>query len=221
MVAVIIAYVENYKNSPRLRQFAHAAVANGAVLICADSGGAVALEWGLKPALVIGDMDSLNAQVLAQLEAEGVPVERYPAAKDETDLELAILAALARGCQQITLVGGLGGRLDQTLGNLFLLALPKLAAVGITIRGEYEEVRLLRGPGSLQLAGALGETVSLLAATANAEGLQTTNLLYPLRDETLFFGSTRGISNVMTGSPAKISIRQGLLWVIHSFGAAN
>ena len=218
--AIIIAYVENYERSPRLARLARRAVADGAVLICADSGGAVAHTWGLKPDLLLGDMDSLDPQILAQMEAEGIAIQSFPTAKDETDLELAIRAALGQGCRQIKILGGIGGRLDQTLGNLFLLALPRFAAVGaeLSVTGEQEEIFLLRDAASLLIKGETGDLVSLLPATAQVTGIQTANLLYPLQEETLFFGSTRGISNVIVASPAQVSLQDGLLFVVHRFG---
>ena len=218
--AIIIGYVENYEYSPRLRQLAQTAVANGAFLICADAGGAVAHAWGLKPDLLLGDMDSIEPQILARLEADGVPCQKFPVAKDETDLELAIIAGLERGGRQLRILGGIGGRLDQTLGNLFLLSLSRLTEVGAELRmtGEQEEIRLLRATSNLKIEGEAGDVVSLLAATAQVTGIRTANLLYPLHDETLFFGSTRGISNVIRASPAQVSIQEGLLFIIHRFG---
>ncbi len=218
--AIIIGYVEDCEHSPRLRRLAQTAVADGAILICADSGGAVAHTWGLRPDLLLGDMDSLDPQILTQLEASGVPVQKFPTAKDETDLELAIMAALERGCRQLRILGGIGGRLDQTLGNLFLLALSRFAETGaeLSVTGEQEEIRLVRGEASLDIEGEAGNVVSLLPATAQVTGIRTTNLLYPLQAETLFFGSTRGISNIIVASPAQVSIQSGLLFVIHRFG---
>jgi len=84
--------------------------------------------------------------------------------------------------------------------------------------GEQEEIRLLRATSNLKIEGEAGDVVSLLAATAQVTGIRTANLLYPLHDETLFFGSTRGISNVIRASPAQVSIQEGLLFIIHRFG---
>lgn len=217
---IIIAFVENYEQSVRLRRYAQEAVAAGATLICADSGGATALAWGLQPDLLLGDMDSISANALNQLQAiPNLPVQQYPVAKNETDLELALAAALERGAHSITVLGALGGRLDQTLGNLYLLAWPPLLQAGISVHilGEREEIQLLQGGQTIQIEGTVGDTVSLIPLTSDVEGITTANLEYPLVNEPLSFGTTRGISNVLAANSATISLQRGLLFVIHTF----
>lgn len=218
--AVIIAYIEDISLQGRLRRHAKEAVAAGALLICADSGGEAALAWGLTPALVVGDMDSISPAALATLQAlPGVEWRLVPAEKDETDLELALYTALEAGATAITILGGLGGRLDHTLGNLYLLAAPRLAETHTPVQllGESEEVFLLRGGEELQLEGKPGELVSLIPLSSAAEGVRTQGLYYPLRSETLLLGPTRGISNQFTGQTATVAFDEGLLLVIHNF----
>jgi len=95
------------------------AIAEGAdLLLCADGGALHVLGWGLTPDVVIGDMDSLDAAHLEQLEAAGIELILYPPHKDETDLELALERALQEGASEITILGALGGRIDQTLANM-------------------------------------------------------------------------------------------------------
>lgn len=221
--AVIIGFIENHDFSSHLYIFAKSAVENGAVLICADGGGEVALAWNLKPDLVVGDMDSITPVSLELLtHMEGVEVRIAPAEKDETDLELALLTALERGAKEITILGGLGGRLDHTLGNIYLLAAHQLVQAGAKARllDEQEEVIVLRGGDTLKLRGKPGDLLSLIPLTPEARGVRTGELYYPLKSEPLFIGPTRGISNVFTGDTATVSFEEGLLLVIHRFGAA-
>ena len=221
--AVIIGFIENHDLSSHLYIFAKSAVENGALLICADGGGEVALAWNLKPDLVVGDMDSITPVSLELLtHMEGVEVRIAPAEKDETDLELALLTALERGAKEITILGGLGGRLDHTLGNIYLLAAHQLVQAGAKARllDEQEEVIVLRGGDTLKLRGKPGDLLSLIPLTPEARGVRTGELYYPLKSEPLFIGPTRGISNVFTGETATISFEEGLLLVIHRFGAA-
>ena len=218
--AVVLTYVENPENSKRLRAFVEDAMTRGAYLICTDGAGDVALFWNVKPDLLLGDMDSILPETLKYWQfIEGVEIRIFPVAKDETDLELGLLAALDKNCNKITIVGGLGGRLDQTLGNLYLLGMPRLLESGNDVRllGEDEEVRLYQGEASFQIEGVPGETISLIPATASVEGIVTANLLYPLRNETLYFGPARGVSNEIVTSPALVSFKKGLLYVIHRF----
>ena len=91
-------------------------------LICADGGVRHCLAMGLQPSVIVGDLDSAPSEVVEDLVAQGVLIERHPPAKNQTDLELAIERALQDGADEILLLGALGGRLDQTLANLLILA---------------------------------------------------------------------------------------------------
>ena len=99
------------------------------LVICADGGASNALALGLQPQVVIGDLDSLDSNLQAQLEADGCQVLAHPARKDETDLELALHYAIEHGVDEILILGALGGRIDQTLANVLLLASPGLRSV--------------------------------------------------------------------------------------------
>lgn len=190
-----------------------------ALLIAADGGVRVARHFGLGVHAVIGDMDSISAAELAQLERAGAQVLRYPPEKDETDLELALIFAAGQGAVHIRVIGALGDRLDQTLGNLYLLALPALAAKDVRIVAGRQEAWLLP-PGGGVIDGATGDTVSLLPVNGAAHGIRTEGLHYPLRGEDLRFGPARGVSNLMTGTTARVTTADGLLLVIHTLGRA-
>ncbi|MBT7483683.1 thiamine diphosphokinase, partial [Candidatus Peregrinibacteria bacterium] len=90
-------------------------------IIAADGGTRHALTLGLLPSVVIGDLDSLDSVNWHVLDENRVEIIEYPQDKDETDLELALAYAIDSGYKQIRLIAALGGRLDQTLGNLSLL----------------------------------------------------------------------------------------------------
>ena len=97
------------------------------MVVAADSGVAHALALGLAVDVAVGDFDSLDPRVLEAVEAAGTRVERHPAAKDATDLELAIDVAVGLGAARIVVLGGHGGRLDHFLANALVLAAPQLA----------------------------------------------------------------------------------------------
>ena len=94
--------------------------------VIAADGGALALErWKVLPHLVVGDMDSLGDAGVVRMARQGIPVAKFPAAKDESDLELAVAQAIEAGATEIVLLGALGGeRLDHETANLLLLADP-------------------------------------------------------------------------------------------------
>ena len=188
------------------------AVPSGAPVIGADRGLGYALALGLDVTLAIGDFDSASAESLAEAEAAGVRIERHPVAKDATDLELALDAAVALGPERILVLAGRGGRLDHELASLLLLASDRYAGVIVDALVGDTRVHVVRGERSLE--GSRGELVTLLAAGGPAEGVHTEGLEYPLRGETLEAGSTRGVSNVFAERIARVSIERGVLLAI-------
>lgn len=193
----------------------------GDKVITADGGTRHALDAGIKPAHVIGDLDSLPPEVRGSLEAQGTLFHPHPPAKDETDLELALLWASDppwQDVKEIVVLGALGGRPDQELANLLLLALPALAGKRVTIADAAWRICLIRGGERLHIHGQPGETLSLIPLGGNAEGITTENLVYPLKDETLRFGPARGVSNVLQGTEAWVRLEKGLLWCFHRRG---
>lgn len=189
-----------------------AALPREAVAIAADRGAEHALAAGMRLELAVGDFDSLAPATLQELERAGVRLERHPAAKDATDLELALEAALALGPGRILVVGGTGGRLDHLLGELSLLA--SEAFGDIQVDGLLGDAAVAVVRGERTLAGSVGELVSLLPANGPAVGVTTEGLEYPLRGETLEPGSTRGLSNVFAAEEARISLERGVLLAV-------
>ncbi len=180
-------------------------------LIAADGGGRHCQALGLQPHLLIGDMDSLAPDILTQFQAVGSEVLRYPVNKDFTDLELALLQAKERGAEEILVMAALGQRWDQTLANLLLPAGDAFASVSIRLVDGSQEILLLRPGKWLELHGQPGDTLSLVPLLGAACGITTQGLEYPLKDENLEFGSTRGVSNVLLEASPRIFLRQGLL----------
>jgi len=185
------------------------------LIVGADGGAARALSWGLVPQVVIGDLDSLPAGALAELEKHQVRFIRHPRAKDETDLELALTFAAEQGAREIVILGALGGRLDHTLSNVLLLALPDLAGIPVRIADGAQEAILLRDGESVRLQGQPGDLVSLLPWCGDARGVTTEGLAWPLEDAILHFGFSRGVSNEMTARQARVVLDHGYLLVVH------
>ena len=180
----------------------------------AVDGGARHLDaLGLLPDLIVGDLDSIDPAHLAQLRHLGVDIEQHPAAKDATDLELAIERAVQDGATELVLLGAVGGRLDQTIANLLILA-QRSWPVPLAIAEGDQLARVLHGPQSLTLTGPAGGYVSAVALSQEVTGVTYRGLEYPLENATLHLGSTRGVSNTLASSPAQISIKTGTLLVI-------
>ncbi len=188
-------------------------------VICADGGARHARSLALKPHAIIGDLDSLSADQVAAFKADGVEIIQHPPDKDETDLELALRHCRRLGASSIHILGALGGRIDQTLANIFLLAQAEIGDMDVAIVDGDQALRLLQ-PGVHRVDGARGDTISLIPLSAAAAGISTRRLQYPLRNETLRLGPARGISNVMLEESALVEFRAGLLLLVHTSGRA-
>jgi thiamine pyrophosphokinase len=182
---------------------------NAAAVIAADSGLEPVLKLGLEVTAVVGDMDSVDPGVLAAATDAGIPIDRHPEAKDATDLALALDAALARHPERIVVVTGTGDRLDHTLSLAQLLASPRTAGVEVEAWIGNAYLSVIRD--STVLRGAPGDLVSLVPLNGPARGVVTDGLLYPLRDEDLPLGSTRGVSNELAAPEASVRLRSGVL----------
>lgn len=186
-----------------------ASVPAGTPVIAADSGVDHAHALGLVVDVAVGDFDSVTDEGLARAVAEGAMVERHPVAKDATDLELALDAALALGPARVHLLGGHGGRLDHLFANALLLASERYAAVVVTAQMGQARVSVVRSRA--ELTGPVGDLVSLLAVHGVATGITTDGLLYPLVADDLRPGSTRGVSNELSRPAATVTVTAGVL----------
>lgn len=213
MNVVIVANGE-MRAAPRLREIWRAAD----LRLAADGGAVHARRYlGLAPHLLIGDWDSLDATTRAWCVSERVEMIQHPREKDQTDLELALDVALARGATEIAVLGAFGGRVDQLLANVLLLLKPARAKVAARIISAECEIWLVTA--RVVIAGRRGETVSLIPLTERVEGIVTRGLRYPLRNEPLLLGTTRGVSNVLSAARAEVTLTRGVLLVAHLWDA--
>lgn len=184
-------------------------------VVAADGGAEQADALGLVVDAVVGDLDSIGADTLASI----ARVERHPAAKDASDLELALQVALGFEAERVLVLGGAEGRLDHLLGELQLLAADACAGVQIDAQLGEAAVHVIRG--SRPLLGSPGELVSLFALGGPAFGVVTEGLHYSLRGETLEPGSTRGLSNLFAAAEAHVLVERGVLLAVRPTGSAT
>jgi len=178
-----------------------------AFVIAADSGLDRAQEVGLVPDLVVGDLDSAGSEALSDHHGA---VERHPTDKDATDLELALRAAGRRRPDHIVVLGGGGGRFDHLLGNVLVLTTVEGATV--EWRPVGATIHIVRERCELEMR--VGSVVSLIPVQGSVHVLSTSGLRWPLHDETLDFGTTRGVSNESTRSSVTVEVANGLLALV-------
>jgi thiamine pyrophosphokinase len=192
---------------------------NPTAIIAADGGTRHLRALGQPPDVIVGDIDSLPEGIRPWLESAHTEFVVHPPAKDETDLELALLLAASRYDDEILLFGALGGRLDHLLANVFLLTYSPLDQRRIVLITENEKAWLVTD--RTEIHGTVGDTVSLIPLGGDVHIEATTGLQWPLRNDRLVFGSARGVSNVMTEDVATVVVggdgrSNGRLLCLHS-----
>ncbi len=195
-----------------LKQLSRELMDGPGLVIAADAGGKHLDDIGRLPQVLLGDFDSLSKAMVQKMGQAGVEIVSYPIAKDQTDLELAVDLALARGATQIRIIGGLGDRIDHTLGNIGLLLKAYQKGAPAFLIDSRQEVTLT--DGEIQLSNQVGGGVSLIPLTPMVSGVITTGLKFPLNNADLYFYQTRGIHNEFTEKIAKISLKKGTLLIV-------
>ncbi|MGF1599365.1 MAG: thiamine diphosphokinase [Acidimicrobiales bacterium] len=183
-----------------------------AMCITADHGTDHARRLGIVPDLVVGDLDSVSASSLAWARDNGAVIERHPAAKNHTDLELALARAVDTGPDRIVVAAVDGDRFDHVLANMAVVASPAYASVPVDVLVEGARIAVVHD--HRRLSGSPGSLVSLLPVGGDAHGVTTDGLVYPLADETLEARSGRGVSNLLVGTEATITLRDGTLLAV-------
>lgn len=171
-------------------------------IICADGGYDHAVKMGLSPDILIGDFDSVSELPKTS------EIIKYPARKDFTDGELAVKYAIEHGFDDVLLLAMTGDRADHTITDILLLTQCKNGCIA----DDNNEIYLLRD--SVTVSGRKGDTVSIVPVGGDVGGITTQNLEYPLCSETLYFGESRGVSNVMTAEKCVITAKKGIGLVI-------
>lgn len=184
-------------------------------LICADGGVKHALKLGLVPQTIIGDFDSVPPFLLGQSRLSPTTLIKYPTKKDKTDFELVIDYCLEKKFQEIIIFGILGDRIDHFIANIFLLA-------KIQTENKFVKIKIVEGNKEIYILnkeivinGKIGDEISIIPVSAKLEKVVTDGLEYQLNNETLFLGSTRGISNVLIKTSAKITVIDGVALITY------
>ncbi|MFA6016903.1 MAG: thiamine diphosphokinase [Patescibacteria group bacterium] len=186
-------------------------------LIAVDGGANYFKKLKLTPNIVIGDMDSIKPELLKKYTKMGKEqkslfptIIKHPRKKDKTDFELAIDYCLDKKYQEIIIFGILGDRIDHLLANILLIA--KIQTENQTIKIKIiegkKEIFVLNK--EIIINGKIGDEISIIPISEKLEGITTDGLSYRLIDDTLFFGSTRGVSNVMNKTLMKIILSKGV-----------
>lgn len=181
-------------------------IKNDDYIICADGGYNIAKHMGVKIDVLIGDLDSIREF------DNDVKTIKYPSKKDFTDGELCLDYAIEKGFDDILLLCMTSTRLDHTINNILMLSRCKSAVIS----DEKNEIYILKDV--LKIQNKKGKTLSILPIKGDLEGITTEGLMYPLCNETLYFGKCRGNSNVILDNTLKITVKKGMGIVVITDG---
>jgi thiamine pyrophosphokinase len=183
------------------------------LIIAADGGLRFCIQENIVPHLIVGDLDSVNRTHLSEMTRRGAQVIRYPVDKDATDLELSLQVALNKGAQEIILLSALGARWDMTFSNVLLLASDLLNHVHVRLLDNNQEIFCIKGCKQIDLIHRKGNCLSLLPLSTSVDGITLQGMQYPLNNERLQLGTSRGLSNIIIEQEASIQIQRGVLLV--------
>ena len=194
--------------------FTKGIVADNDLIIAADGGAEYCRVLDFVPDYIIGDFDSIEQENLQYFRSIGSKVIQHPADKDYTDMELAVMHAQSCGVDEIFVFGGLGYRWDHSIANILLLASSNFVDLDVRLVQADQMIRVLRPGRKYKITGSLGDIVSLIPLGGDVNGIKTKGLHYPLNNEDLRLGSTRGVSNILDQDPASVETREGILLCI-------
>ncbi len=169
------------------------------------------------PDLIVGDFDSTDEEMLEYFKTKKeIEWRTFSSHKDNTDTEIAVLAALEKGAEEVHILGGLGSRMDHSIANIYLLSVLEEQGVCAYLVDEKNRIRIIDKPTVLQKQTQYGKYVSLIPFMGNVTGVTLEGFCYPLKDYNFDHCHSIGISNEIEMSSAKIWLRSGRLLLIES-----
>ena len=184
------------------------------LVVAADGGARYALDAGVVPDLVVGDMDSLGEAGAREVAERGALLERHPVRKDKMDAHLAVIAAGERGATDVDLVCATGGNLSSVFAVPHILLTAERMGLRATMRASWGQVFVLE-TGTRTVSGDPGDSISIFPLTGPAAGVTLEGFSYPLEDARLEIGDTLGFHNELVGGAGRVSVEEGSLLVIH------
>ncbi|MBR5137498.1 MAG: thiamine diphosphokinase [Clostridia bacterium] len=179
----------------------------GDYVIAADAGYLHLKQLGIKPDLIVGDMDSLDEA------PAGVQITKYPSVKDDTDTLLAVKIGLDKGYKEFRIFAGTGGRLDHTIANLQVLQyISRRGGQGYLVSNKQVITAITND--TMRFPKNCYDTVSIFALGETAEGVSISGMEYSLRNAQMDPYYPIGVSNKLVGKSATVSVKRGTLVII-------
>ncbi|MDD6919819.1 MAG: thiamine diphosphokinase [Eubacteriales bacterium] len=203
---IITSYIEGNENEI-LKLLSNA---KNTYIICADGGYEFALKANIVPNLIVGDFDSLNTNLPTSVDIIKVPTE-----KDDTDLQLALKICLKKNITNVDIIGGIGGRVDHTIGNIQNLVHYTLQGININMF-DTRQIITIQLPSTKKYHKKSNYQFSLFAHSEFAEGVTITGGHYSLNNDTINNSFPIGISNQFEEDYIEVSFESGILVIVMS-----
>ncbi len=195
---------------------------DGSTLICADGGLNLVLEEGYYADYLIGDLDSFNKERLnCAMEANpDMEIIKLPAEKDHTDTAVAVDFAIKHGCEDVLIIGGMGGRIDHTFAIIQTLA--SLIDLGSedhfnAYLGNGRNLVFITNDKQINLPKTKGKYFSIFSYGERLKGVTIKNAKYNLDNYNLKNTYPIGVSNeIISDEPVMIEKEEGLALVVIS-----
>ena len=191
-------------------------ISKGDLIIAADGGSIHCENLGIIPKLIIGDLDSIPKNYLDKWIDQKIKIVQHERDKNQTDLELALMFAQKFTSRKTLILGGLGNRWDHSIANLLLASKENFRQMNIEFYSDGDWFFIVSD--KIEFTGSPGQTVSILPLGGDANSISTTGLKWSLENETLSYGSSRGVSNLISSENVKVSVKEGVLLIIKNKG---
>lgn len=185
-------------------------------IIAADGGCNHLFKMNIMPNYIIGDLDSIDNDLIEHYKVQHVIFKTYPSKKDETDSQICIYLAKELNATQIDFYGALGGRIDHTLANIGLMHYARQMNIIPRIITSEEEITIIKNEEVI-LKGKKGDTISIIPIMGDASNVTLNKLEYPLNNAKMNYLSSLGISNVMLEDECSIKIEDGYALIIRNY----
>lgn len=181
-------------------------------VICADGGFLHARRMGIRPDMILGDCDSCE-----EVYPQDVPTQIFPAHKDFTDTNLAIDYAISIGCDEVILLGGIGGRIDHEFSHFCLLQYGLSKGIRIFLVDEKNEIWMENKSFELHKCAHNRKYVSFFPYGGDVQDFSVKGLLYTAEHMTLRCDRVQASSNAFgEEETAQISFSSGTVLVVLS-----
>ncbi len=200
-------------------EFAERVVMNGGfeVIMAADRGMEFLYRAKILPDIIVGDFDSVDEEILDYFRGQQqIDICARPAEKDDTDTECAIREAIARGANDITIIGATGTRIDHMLGNIALLGIGLEKGIKMELLDPNNRIRMIDGPVTLRRSEQYGKYISLIPFSDHVTGVTLKGMKYPLTNHTMNGFCSLGVSNEIAEEEAQISLAEGRLLIVEA-----